>query len=774
MNNDELFLTLDKLDQEFYLHDYPDTNYYGINTGNNILHIASYIGDNFLKYSDEFTIFINNNKGVINQKNNKKRPPISEAIIRLNFKFAMFLLDFDEIDVNIKSDDWNILKLAFNRNNLEISEKLINMGANYSVGDIRKITDNEVKSKVVDILLKKKPITDKISNVDEMKLFKREDFVEEEGSSAGSGTYGDTTITYIKDSGKKCIIKKFKKGSEYFLDNSAIKDIAFLNSLKRKSTTVDILGIYVDKDNIISMVLEYLKFNTREYFELLRVKGDSPERRKIYKELLYSLLITSKANSDVGIIHCDTKDDNIMIDEYGNVKFIDYGISSYLGISPYNDLVNHRIHIGSYLAYDGFKSNRTATFIDDDDNRIEYKSSVVGLNIDLSSIVTIFLWGIRDNGHSYYSNIFTHDNKIYNNSKVIKIKENNINDKIILTEDETYGVSLAMESLYDDEMIEIFKNMLEIDASKRKSSSDLLLDPYFKELHKSNNMSDKIDITDKIDMTLLPHKMIDNNEILSNYNSITDNIDMLLPNVDNIIDYWSIQKPDMLNKNNNITYDIALLFNENNINLDCFFNAVFYMYHYFNNDKNYLDLYSEINNDENLTTIEKYNKHEELRIKTNNFTRVNKINTKNNILLFTCIAQYESVFSSSKFEIVELYHIYREYNSTIDLKKFTVEVNKYLEKIKGTLRLYTIKPVMLYFGYIKLILQMTIIEPEIILRLINNCIENTIKVFIELDCSDYTIFDVVIACYYLVPGHIDIILKKNDELYDKIINYMIR
>jgi len=119
-------------------------------------------------------------------------------------------------------------------------------------------------------------------------------------------------------------IKKLKKVQD--IDN---KDIQIKHSLHEARmlakinhiNIVQIFDIYVEEDQI-SLVMEYIKGKTLGQFKKQHVTS------LIQKlELICQISSGLATAHEQGVVHCDIKDSNIIIDENGNAKITDFGIA---------------------------------------------------------------------------------------------------------------------------------------------------------------------------------------------------------------------------------------------------------------------------------------------------------------------------------------------------------------------------------------------------------------------------------------------------------------
>lgn len=163
----------------------------------------------------------------------------------------------------------------------------------------------------------------------------------------------NNTIYAIKKLNKENIIdKNFKRETEIMLDLNHPNIVKFYGYFEDKESITKYKEIYKEKKNIENekedkviycLVLEFLpKGSLNDYLKRLNDYNKSQNKPyyiqqdfiiKILKQLLCALIYLSEKS----IIHRDVKPDNILIDEYHNIKLTDFGISAlYKDDNPIN------------------------------------------------------------------------------------------------------------------------------------------------------------------------------------------------------------------------------------------------------------------------------------------------------------------------------------------------------------------------------------------------------------------------------------------------------
>ena len=176
----------------------------------------------------------------------------------------------------------------------------------------------------------------------ELKIFRMDEIIISSipGQLKPSGTYGEIIPGIIKDGNTQVILKKYKNDiSNIILDADMIREIIILQHLNQypETSTVQLLGIYFDYPrHHCFLVLESLDKDLHKIsikYKHDQTKNNGRFNYQEYKIIFYKCLKALNAIHSLGFIHNDIKLPNIMLNGT-DIKFIDFGLSKYIGLSP--------------------------------------------------------------------------------------------------------------------------------------------------------------------------------------------------------------------------------------------------------------------------------------------------------------------------------------------------------------------------------------------------------------------------------------------------------
>jgi len=287
----------------------------------------------------------------------------------------------------------------------------------------------------------------------DVKIFKElEITIEQSSKKKERGSYGEIVFGIINESGIPVALKRFDDNYSYqILDKDVIKEIILLQLLNQypETNTVQFYGIYFsDNRKYCYLVLERLE--TTLHNISIGIKNDDSKNRgrlnsQQYKIIFYKLLKSINAIHSLGFLHNDIKLPNIMMNG-SDIKFIDFGLSKFIGLSPID-----------YQVYD----YETTSVIQAPETRISFSTDIFSL---ASTMVHLCL--------RYYRNVGT------------------LNEFIIDTMDsENLSNYLSMESKFGIEGHDLLVKLLDSNPETRWCANKALLHPYFDSLRLLDDIS---------------------------------------------------------------------------------------------------------------------------------------------------------------------------------------------------------------------------------------------------------------------------------------------
>lgn len=151
------------------------------------------------------------------------------------------------------------------------------------------------------------------------------------------GTYGVVFKARDKKTGEIVALKKMKMGKEREgFPVTALREITILGSFKHPSL-VSMKEVVTDDFNGVYMVMEYIDNELKGYME----KTKQPFSQSEVKRLMIQLLEGLSFLHDNWVIHRDLKTSNLLLDNNGDLKICDFGMSRHYGspVKPYTALV---------------------------------------------------------------------------------------------------------------------------------------------------------------------------------------------------------------------------------------------------------------------------------------------------------------------------------------------------------------------------------------------------------------------------------------------------
>jgi serine/threonine protein kinase len=282
----------------------------------------------------------------------------------------------------------------------------------------------------------------------ELKIFKMDEITIEQSASTPSGSYGEVSPGFIKDGNIRIALKKYKTDlSSKILDADIIKEIIILQHLNQypETKTVELFGICFDSPRRhCFLVLESLETDLNKIsakYSKDASKNNGKFNNREYKIIFYKCLKALNAIHSLGFIHNDIKLPNIMLNGT-DIKFIDFGLTKYIGLSPLYSQVN------KYMTTDVVKAP---------EKRISFAT-------DIFSMASTMLHLVMRQYRKYRVDSIT--NEIYD-----------VNDS-----EQSFNGYFGSERNFGEDGLDLLIKLLKNDPKIRLCANEALLHPYFDEI----------------------------------------------------------------------------------------------------------------------------------------------------------------------------------------------------------------------------------------------------------------------------------------------------
>jgi serine/threonine protein kinase len=151
------------------------------------------------------------------------------------------------------------------------------------------------------------------------------------------GSYG-RILEYVHRETKEIVaVKEYTTEENAVMDESIAKEIKFLMKVG-DSVAPRLYGVII-KNGIVNPVMERFRYSLVEVSYMFQWLDDE-NKHKFYKFIYGSVLDCIHWVNRIGINHNDVKSNNIMLDDAGNFRLVDFGIADDFGLYPSTSLTN--------------------------------------------------------------------------------------------------------------------------------------------------------------------------------------------------------------------------------------------------------------------------------------------------------------------------------------------------------------------------------------------------------------------------------------------------
>lgn len=364
-----------------------------------------------------------------------------EEFSKLSDKFTTIQLD------EKKSDGYTLFILACKLHRYAIIKKLLQKNVDpFLVNNDGKtgldiLTDGPLNHDIVEII--NYVFEDKSS---EIKLIKEITTEPLKIMVIGEGTYGKVWSTNLP-----IVIKEYK-----------INRNVLYNLMIELSTIRKINKYYDDvTPDIKKIKFTHGKYNV--YFDKLKCTLDNiiriyddfetSEKIKIYKNIFSQLLMCIEKIHKIGILHCDLKSKNIMLNNDNKIRLIDFGLSHHFNYCP---SIPARKNIISTQYVESLDSFTLTGFVENYDKK-SYHSDIFSLGMIFFECITLN----KLCSHHYINGKFYKYEKIKKNIYEIDYS------------------TLKKMTDFSDDYVDLLKIMLNFHGTNRWLSSELLQHKFF-------------------------------------------------------------------------------------------------------------------------------------------------------------------------------------------------------------------------------------------------------------------------------------------------------
>lgn len=408
--------------------------------------------------------------------------------------------------------------------------KLIKMG--YNNFDIPYSEDLTLRKKLkleYSYLFKNNDETFNIYEHDEFTIKKR----------LGTGSYG-TVYIGVRNEDRKIFALKTTNNEEFSgnIPFDIFKEIMIMKIINKAfpTTTCKICGIYITDERKIYTITEYIPYTLKDilmsfqHFEL-------DLKKEILMKIFKNIIIATDEMNQCGFCHFDIKPANILITSNFEVRIIDMGMSTFIGlerckIKEYTETLQVKAPDDSVKTFAYLSSNGQRQFIKTSDYRVNYSSDMFSIGVMIFSSVIgrspdSMIQMISTKKDRYY--FLRNDECNVKLSKLTKIMETKI-------------------SSFSEYLMDFLTRSMIVDSSVRMNCKDAIQHPFFTN-GKINCLSQiPYSITDIHSIDCLKENVYTSSELLSNLHELKYSEDIIRIYSEYEIPNSSLESDESFNK----------------------------------------------------------------------------------------------------------------------------------------------------------------------------------------------------------------------------------
>ncbi|KAJ2520545.1 kinase subunit of RNA polymerase II carboxy-terminal domain kinase I [Coemansia sp. RSA 1939] len=158
-------------------------------------------------------------------------------------------------------------------------------------------------------------------------------------SMVGEGTYGKVYKARNRESGRIVALKRMRVETDREgFPITAMREIRLLKQLKHPNIT-QVLDVIPDGNSAVYMVMEYMDYDLSGLANHPQWNPEPAHKKSLMHQLLEGLAFMHER----GILHRDIKGSNLLVNQHGQVKYVDFGLARSFHHTRMQELTNRVI-----------------------------------------------------------------------------------------------------------------------------------------------------------------------------------------------------------------------------------------------------------------------------------------------------------------------------------------------------------------------------------------------------------------------------------------------